>query len=484
MRTSTPSTSLPPTATPPSITPAGALPPASPPTTRGRIVTTVRAELRAAVTNGHAPDLATLRAAPREELAQALVELSPPELGRLITRLGDEGLAALIAEIDAVDAARLLRKLGLAQAADVLEEMDPDDAADVVGELHPEEAEAVLVAMHQEEAREVRHLLAYPPESAAGIMTPDFLAVAPYLTVHEALEQLGRVAEEVETVYYVYATDPATRTLLGVLSLRNLALAPRWKLVSQLMLMDVTRVRADEDQETAARLLEQHNLLALPVVDELGRLLGIITADDAADVLLEEAGEDMERLGGSLPLDEPYLRASIVHLFRKRIGWLLVLFVAEAYTGTVLRHFEATLSEMVSLAFFIPLLIGTGGNTGSQTVTTLIRAMAVGEVRFRDLWRVLRREVCVGALLGVVMGLVTYARAWMLGVGVEVGPVVAVTALFIVLWAASVAAILPLILQRLKIDPAVVSAPLISTLVDGTGLLLYFEIARLMLGLD
>jgi magnesium transporter len=362
--------------------------------------------------------------------------------------------------------------------------MDPDDAADVVGELHPEEAEALLVEMEHEEAQDVRELLAYPPESAAGIMTPDFVAVAPYLTVDEALDQLGRVAEEAETIYYVYVTDPETRKLLGVLSLRSLALAPRWKLISQLMNTDVARIRADADQEEAARLLDKHSYLALPVVDDDDRLLGIITADDAADVLLEEVGEDMERLGGSLPLEEPYLRASLVHLFRKRIGWLLVLFVAEAYTGTVLRHFEATLSEMVSLAFFIPLLIGTGGNTGSQTVTTLVRAMAVGEVQFRDLWLVLRREICVGALLGVVMGMVTYVRAWTLGVGVEVGPVVAVTALFIVVWAAAVAAVLPLILHKLRIDPAVVSAPFISTLVDGAGLLLYFEVARFMLGLD
>jgi magnesium transporter len=362
--------------------------------------------------------------------------------------------------------------------------MDPDDAADHVGVLDPEEAEAVLTAMEDAEARDVRQLLSYPPESAAGIMTPDFVAVAPYLTADEALDQLGRVAEEAETIYEVYVTDPATGRLLGVLSLRSLALAPRWQLVSQLMSPHVVSVRANADQETAARLLEREHFLALPVVDDDGRLLGIITADDAADVLLEEAGEDIERLGGSLPLEEPYLRASLVHLFRKRIGWLLVLFVAEAYTGTVLRHFETTLSEMVALAFFIPLLIGTGGNTGSQTVTTLVRAMAVGEVQFRDLWRVLRRELCVGALLGVVMGLVTYARAWMLGVGVEVGPVVAVTAVFIVIWAAAVGAVLPLILHRLKIDPAVVSAPFISTLVDGTGLLLYFEVARLMLGLD
>ncbi|MGE3911777.1 MAG: magnesium transporter, partial [Chloroflexota bacterium] len=332
-------------------------------------------------------------------------------------------------------------------------------------------------------ADDVRQLLAYPPDSAAGLMTPDFVAIAPYLAVDEALAQLGRVAEEAETVYYVYVTDPASGCLLGVLSLRNLVLAPRWKLVSQVMSTDVVRVRADADAETAALLLKEHHFLALPVVDEAGRLLGIITADDASDVLLDEAAEDIERLGGSQPLEEPYLRASVGHLFRKRIGWLLVLFLAEAYTGTVLRHFEDTLTQMVSLAFFIPLLIGTGGNTGSQTVTTLVRAMATGDVQLHDFWLVVRRELTVGALLGGIMALATYLRAWTLGVGLEVGPVVAVTAGFIVVWAAVVAAALPILLRRLRIDPAVVSGPFITTLVDGTGLFMYFTIARLMLGL-
>jgi magnesium transporter len=441
-------------------------------------------DVRAALANDYPPDLTALRSAGREELAQALAGLTPIELGRLVARLGEESLAELMAELDSVDAARLIVKLGRAQAADVLEEMDPDDAADVVGELATDHAEAILFEMEQAEARDVRDLLSYPRESAAGIMTPEYVAIAPELTAAEALAGLGRLAEEAETIYYVYVVEPATRRLLGVLSLRRLVLSPRSTPVRELMVADLAKVRAEADREEAARLLDQRHLIALPVVDEQNRLLGIITADDAADVLLEEVGEDMERLGGSQPLDEPYLRASVWHLLRKRIPWLLVLFVAEAYTGSVLRHFQETLSEMVSLAFFIPLLIGTGGNVGSQTVTTLVRAMGVGEIQFRDLLRVLRREVAVGSMLGGLMGLVTYLRAWTLGVGLEVGPVVALTATFLVLWSAMVAAVLPLLLRRLRVDPAVVSAPFITTLVDGTGLFMYFTIARLMLGLD
>ncbi|MFN8633140.1 MAG: magnesium transporter [Chloroflexota bacterium] len=444
----------------------------------------VRATVRDALNGARPLTGEQLKGCPPEDLTDALGELEPVELRRLFATLGDETLAELLAEIDAFDAARLIGKLTRAEAADVLEEMDPDDAADVVGELPPDDAEAILSEMEHEEASDVRELLAYPPESAAGIMTTDFVAISPYLTVGEALEQLGRVAEEAETIYYVYVTAPETNRLLGVLSLRNLVLSPRWKLISQVMNAEVTRVRADADQETAAQLLDRHNLLALPVVDADGRVLGIITADDAADVLLEEVGEDIERLGGSQPLEEPYLRASVFHLYRKRVIWLLVLFAAEAYTGTVLRHFEDTISEMVALSFFIPLLIGTGGNVGSQTVTTLVRAMGVGEVEFGDLGRIVVRELTVGLLLGTTMGLATFVRAWTLGVGSEIGPVVAVTAVFVVVWSAVVAGMLPLVLRKLRVDPAVVSAPFITTLVDGTGLFLYFTIARIMLGLD
>ena len=447
-------------------------------------VVDAREAVRAALLDGAAPDLSTLRAAPSHELAQALGELGPSELGSLFTRLGDEALAELIAELDPFDAARLLVKLSRPQAADVLEEMDPDDAADVVDELQPQEAEAILVEMEREEARDVLELLSYPPESAAGIMTPEFVALDPDLTADEALTQLRRVAEEAETIYYVYVTEPRTGRLLGVLSLRNLVLSRPWTAIRDLMVTDFAKVRADADQETAARLLDQRNLIALPVVDEEDRLLGIITADDAADVLLEEAGEDIERLGGSQPLEEPYLHASVLHLVRKRLPWLMVLLVGSAYTASVLSYFEDTLARMIALSFFIPMLIGTGGNVGSQTVTTLVRAMAVGDVGFRDLFRVLGRELMVGGIIGLALAGVTYLRAWIMGVGWEIGPVVGLAAFLIVVWAAAVAAVLPLVLHRLRVDPAVVSAPFITTLVDGTGLFLYFTIAQMLLGLD
>src|SRR4051794_8479097 len=390
-------------------------------------------------------DLSELRALPRDMLAQTLSDLDLAAISELFDKIGDEGLADLIAKLDPYDAAHLLRNLSRPQAADVLEEMAPDDAADVMDELDPQSAEAILVAMAPEDAQELRELLVFAPTSAGGIMTPEFLALRPDATAERALTVLRQLARTTEQIYYTYVVEPSSRQLLGVLSLRNLVLSSPYSLVSDIMATDVVKVRVDADQEDAARLLDQHHFIALPVVDSENRLLGIITADDAAGVLLEEAGEDLERMGGSEPLEEPYLRASVGHLFRKRIGWLLVLFVAEAYTGSVLRLFEETLSEQIALAFFIPLLIGTGGNTGSQTVSTLIRAMAVGEVTFRDIVKVLRREAAVGLMLGLVMGLATYIRSWTLGVGADVGPVVAITATTVVIWTAAVAAVLPLI---------------------------------------
>src|SRR5579884_914158 len=354
-----------------------------------------------------------LRSLPPADAARVLDSLTPFDLGALVTLLGEAQLAELLENMAAMDAAALIVKLGRAQAADVLEHMAPDDAADVVEELNPLQGEAILVAMDAPEAAEVRALLAYPADSAAGLMTQEMVTVSPELTAEEALAAIRRVAREVETIYYVYVTDEDDR-LLGVLSLRELVLAPPETPVGELAHRDLITVRAEADQEVAARLLADRGLLAIPVVDEHDRLLGIVTADDAADVLEEEATEDIERLGGSEPLERPYLRTSVRTLVWKRVRWLLVLFVAEAYTGSVLRHYEDTLAAAVSLAFFIPLLIGTGGNTGSQITTTLTRALAVGDVRFGDLLRVLRKELAAAVVLGAIMALATVLRAWTL----------------------------------------------------------------------
>ncbi len=416
------------------------------------------------------------------EWADVVPSLDTHEVAVLLQWLPDEELPELLTELDPPHAASILRTLSRHEAADVLEAMEPDDATDVLDALPEAEAEQILIAMEPAEAEEIRDLLAYPPDTAGGIMTPAFVAIAPDLRADQAIQALRRVAEEAETLYYAYVVDPADH-VLGVLSLHNLVLARPDTQVRDLMIRDVISVRADEDQETAARDLIDHNLLALPVVDQENRLLGIITEDDVADVLEAEATEDIERLGGSQPLEVSYRMASIPLLFRRRIVWLLLLFVAEAYTGTVMRAFQNELEQVVALSFFIPLLIGTGGNVGSQTTTTLVRAIAIGEVEMRDIWWVMIKEIAVGISMGLVVAVVAFGRSELLRVGHDVGFVVAMTMASICIWSATVASVLPLILKKLRIDPAVVSAPLITTLVDGTGLVIYFTIAKYILGL-
>ncbi len=416
------------------------------------------------------------------EWADLIPQLEPGEVAVLLQWLPDEEFPEVFEELDPSTAANLLRTLSRNEAAEVLGGMDPDDAADVIENLSDEDASQILVRMKPEDADELRSLADYPTDSAGGLMTPEFVAVTPETKASEAIAAIRRLIDTAETVSYVYVID-AERHLLGVLSLYRLMLSAADTPVIDLMAPTTVRVHATTDRETAARLLTDRNLLAIPVVDDVDRLLGIITEDDVADVLQQEATEDIERLGGSEPLALPYRLASVPLLFRKRIGWLLLLFVAEAYTGTVLRDFSDELSAVVALSFFIPLLIGTGGNVGSQTVTLIVRAMALDELSLRDVAWIALKELRVGLLLGAVMAVVAFGRAQLLGVGIEVGLVVAITILAICLWAATVAAVLPLALRRLRIDPAVVSAPLITTLVDGTGLIIYFPIARILLHL-
>jgi len=424
---------------------------------------------------------------PNRDVAETLLELSPQELADLVAQLSDETLAELVAELEPIEGASLLLRLTRVRAADVLEEMDPDDAADMVqavGAVDERAAEDILTEMEPLEGEEVRGLLAYPDDSAGGIMTTRVVTVRPDTTAAEALTSVRRLAEEerTETIYYLYVTG-TDRRLVGVLSLRELVLSPPTRAVSGVMRRTFATVPPAADQEAVARLLTEKHLLALPVVDAEGRLLGIVTNDDVADILQEEATEDIQHLGGSQPLEVPYPRASVWLLARKRMGWLLLLFAAEAYTGSVLRAFEDELQAVVALTFFIPLLIGTGGNIGSQVTTTVIRAQALGEVRFGDLFRILWKELRVALLLATAMFGATYLRAWTLDQPVDVRLTVSLSVVLIVIWAGTVGSILPLVLRRLRVDPAVVSAPFITTLVDGTGLIIYFEVARRLLKL-
>lgn len=408
-------------------------------------------------------------------------ELPPEDQDALLPRLDVEDSAAILEELEDAEAAELASRLDTEALARILDEMEPDEAADLLGDIPPAQALQALSAM--EEADEVEPLLAHPDETAGGLMTPPTVTLRQEMTAEEAIAYLRALAPDSETVYYLFVVDEEHR-LVGVISLRQLVVAPPTARIREIMDPEVIHIHASADQEEAARLMSRYGLLALPVVDDEDRLLGLITHDDLVGVLEDEATEDIYRLGASEPPDEPYLDTPISKMFRKRIGWLLLLFVTETLTGSVLRFFENELAEAIALTFFVPLLIGTGGNAGSQVASAVIRALALGELTFRHLFVVIWREIRTAFLLGLAMGAVGLFRAITWHSPFPLAVTVGVSLSTIVVWAALIGASLPLIAHRLRIDPAVVSGPAMSTLVDATGLVIYFMIARAIMGLE
>jgi len=440
--------------------------------------------------------LARLRSAlERDDVAGAtaiLEALRPPDQADLFSELEDYEQVALLPELNPADSADILEKMddqdaaelvaGLSPAAiiRIMDEMEPDEAADLLGDIAPDQAEVVLAGL--EDAEELRPLLLHSDDSAGGLMTSEFLALRRKMTASQAIQAIRQWQPEAEEVYYLFVVDQKG-SLQGVVSLRQLVMAQPEARLEEIMEPEVISVRVGADQEECARLMSRYDLLALPVVDVENRLLGVVTVDDVVDVLVEEATEDIQRLGGAEPLDRPYLDTGILTIARKRIGWLLLLFLTATLTGSVMRLFEAELQAVVALAVFVPLLIGTGGNAGSQTTATVIRASAVGEVDFGDALRVWAHELKIGLMLGIPMAAVAYLRAITWEPHPALAATVAASILGIVLWATGIGALLPLIAVRLKVDPTVVSGPVMSTLVDATGLFIYFTIARLILGL-
>ncbi|UCM47403.1 magnesium transporter [Aeromonas dhakensis] len=411
--------------------------------------------------------------------ADQLLTLRPEELNCIFDTLPINEGAALLGSLSAECAGRLLMRLHVSIVSLLQGAMPRRDMLAILRRLGSSDR-AMLLARFPEQVQSTFYsLLDWPTESVGANMRHEFLAIGDQETVGSAKQLIHDAWDNAQLFQNLYVVNNDKR-LLGSISLKSLLIADPQLPVSELMDREVVRINARADQELAARLLIDRDLSTLPVEDQ-GKLVGIFHVDDAADILELESTEDAEMQGGSSPLDTPYLQATPWQLWRKRVGWLLILFVAEAYTGTVLRAFEEQLEAAIALAFFIPLLIGTGGNSGTQITTTIVRAMAVGEVSLRNLGTVLKKEISTGLLISAAIALAAWVRAWSLGVGPQIGMVVTLTIIAIVLWSATVASVIPMVLRRFRIDPAVVSAPFIATLVDGTGLIIYFEIAKLLL---
>lgn len=429
-------------------------------------------------------------------LRELVARIYPPDLADIIERLDDEdqqrvfsllelSQAADVLDEASIDTAReLIGQMPVEQAADILEELDSDDAAAILTEDVPERQNELLAAMAPEEAADVRELLRYPPQSAGRLLNDRFVALRESDTVADAMERLRTIVHDAAVIVYLYVLDQHDR-LIGTVSLRRLLVDSPNRPIIELMRPSPLAVQPETDQEEVARMVARYDLAALPVVDGEGRMLGVVTVDDVMDVLLEEGTEDVLKFGAVAQgqADETYFTTPIVASVRRRIVWLLFLFVAGSITANVLRLFETELEQVVALSFFIPLLIGTGGNTGAQTVSTLIRAMALNEVRLRDVWRVLVRELLVGIILGVLLAIIAFGRAFLEVPMASLAITVALSVMAICIWANIIGAMVPMAARRVGIDPALISAPLITTLVDASGLAIYLLIAKLLLGL-
>ncbi len=416
------------------------------------------------------------------DIADLLESFSEEDRVLLFRLLNQEDAAEVLDEISAEATLELIEAVPDSHIADLLEAMPADDAAALLGDLSEARADDILALVEPEEAAEIGRLLAFPEYTAGRLMNPDVVRLRKQWTVEHTLTFLRSLDPDTETLAYLYVVDRHDR-LVGVLPLRTLVTHAPDTRVEEIMEPDVVSVSVLADQEEAARLVSQYDYFAIPVVDQEGHLAGMLTHDDVVDILEDEFTEDFQRMGGSQPLDDDYLVTPIGTVFQKRVGWLLILFMTEMLTGTVMRVFEHELSSVVALAFFIPLLIGTGGNSGSQTTSTIVRAIAMGEVRLKDGGRLVWHESRVGLMLGVVMALVGFIRALLWDTGMDLAITVALALFFIVLWANIIGSLLPVLAERLRVDPAVISGPVMSTLVDATGLVIYFTLARHIMNL-
>lgn len=430
-----------------------------------------------------------------EEVSELLQEVHPEDLADVVQELDDDEAATLLKRLSADDAAdiferlpearqqSLVTKIGLQSTARIATEMAADNRADLFLALSEDVGDQLLETLEKidpEAAEEVEELAKWPETSAGHLMTTDFLFVDASISVATALESVRKQAEDVETINYVYVIDKK-RQLLGVASLRDILISRPHALVSEIMTENVLSVTPETDQEAVARLMAKYDMQAIPVADASGRLLGIITVDDVIDVMTEEQTEDAHKSAGLEPIEDPYFDTTFWLFIKKRAFWLLALFIGEFFTGTALRHYDSVIQGVAQLSYYIPLLISTGGNSGSQSSSLMIRGLAVGEVQLKDWWRVLVREVGQGVVLGLILAIVGVARVLMWGDGFRFAALIGMTLVAITTVGCTVGSMLPLLIKRLGFDPATSSTPFIASLVDVMGILVYFNLAKLVL---
>ena len=460
------------------------------------------------------PDLLELLEESPESVGPQTEEMHPADLADLAEALPEASVRAFLAALPRERAAevleyldeelrtQVLEELTAQEAASIVAEMTPDERADALEELDEETADDILSELEPADKAATERLLEYDPYTAGGLMTTEFVSVDETLTIEEALRSVRAMARagRREAMYTIYTTDLDGR-LRGVMSLRELLAAPEGARVSELAWSEVVSVSPDTLQEEVSNLTSNYDLVAVPVVDPNNRLLGVVTVDDVIDVIQEEGTEDAQKFGGMEALEEPYLQTSLVEMIKKRAGWLAVLFVGEMFTSTAMQHYQSLLEHAIVLSLFIPLIISSGGNSGSQATSLIIRSLALREVTVRDWWRVAIRELPSGFTLGVILGCIGITRVllwqFMFAHGVHLGGVplgynygvhavrialtIGLALVGVVAFGSLTGSMLPFALRSLGFDPASASAPAVATLVDMTGIVIYFTVAAAML---
>ena len=430
--------------------------------------------------------LATMNPSDVAGVFQDLEEKQIPVMFRLLPK---ELAAETFVEMEPDDQELLIRGFSDNELKEVLDELYVDDAADLVEEMPANVVKRILKNVDPEMRSSINQILRYPEYSAGSIMTTEYVSLRPHMTVEEAILRIRRQGVDKETIYTCYVLDK-DRTLIGLVTVKDLLLAPDDEmLIQDLMLTNLIFVNTQADQEMVARMFSKYNFLAMPVVDGEGRMVGIVTFDDAMDVMEEEATEDMELMSGMTPSEKPYLRSSAFELFKNRIPWLMLMMVSATFTGLIMTAFEDALAAQIALSAFIPMLMGTGGNSGSQSSVTVIRGLSLNELDFSDIGTILWKEIRTALMCGVALALVCFGKIWLVdhmmmgneNITLMVDLVVCCALCVTVVVAKIVGCLLPMAAKAVKLDPAVMASPFISTIVDALSLLVYFLFAKTLL---
>lgn len=418
-----------------------------------------------------------------QDIAELFMELNEHDLTLIYRLLPKELAAEVFVNMEPEYQEMLIRAFSDTELREVLDEIYVDDAVDVIEEMPATLVKRILKQTDPEMRKQINEILRYPEDSAGSIMTTEYVDLKRGMTVSDAFTRIRRTGVDKETIYTCYVTD-STRKLKGVVTAKELLLADEDALIRDIMETNVISVYTSEDKEDAADLFQKYDFLALPVVDGEGRLVGIITVDDAIDVLQDENTEDIEKMAAITPTDKPYLKMTVVETWKKRVPWLLLLMVSATFTGKIIQHFESALQAYVILTSFIPMLMDTGGNCGGQASVTIIRGLSLGDIEFRDTFKVIWKEFRVAFLCGITLAVVNFIKLMLVDrVSLLVALVVCTTMLLTIIIAKFIGCTLPILAKKMHLDPAVMASPFITTIVDALSLLIYFRIASGVLDL-